>query len=147
MQELPVNSIDLVYLDPPFNSNRAYNAIYKDETGRPLPVEIEAFCDAWELTEDRERAIRSMPILMRDNDIDDHTVEFWRLWMNALRNTNPRLLAYLSYMAERLLVMYRLMKPTASLCLHCDTTASHYLKALLDALFGHENFRNCLEKS
>ena len=142
MQDLPVNYFDLIYLDPPFNSNRTYNAIYADETGRPLPVQIEAFCDTWELTEERERAIRTMPVLMRENDIDDETVEFWRLWMHALRNTQPRLLAYLSYMVERLIVMYKLMKSTGSLYLHCDPTASHYLKALLDALFGHQNFRN-----
>ena len=142
MQDLPVNTVDLIYLDPPFNSNQNYNAIYRDGTGRPLPVQIEAFCDTWVLTEERERAIRTMPVLMRENDIDDATVEFWRLWMHALRNTQPRLLAYLSYMVERLIVMYRLMKPTASLYLHCDPTASHYLKALLDALFGHNNFRN-----
>ena len=142
MQELPERSIDLVYLDPPFNSNRSYNAIYKDETGRPLPVQIEAFCDTWELTEERERAIRTMPVLMRENGIDDATVEFWRLWMHALRKSQPRLLAYLTYMVERLLVMYRLMKPTASLYLHCDPTASHYIKTLLDAIFGHQCFQN-----
>ena len=142
MQDLPVNYFDLIYLDPPFNSNRTYNAIYEDEIGRPLPDQIEAFCDTWELTEERERAIRAMPILMRKSGIDDDMVQFWQLWMNALRNTQPRLLAYLSYMVERLIVMYRLMKPTASLYLHCDPTASHYLKALLDALFGHDHFRN-----
>lgn len=142
MQDLPVNYFDLIYLDPPFNSNRTYNAIYTDEVGRPLPDQIEAFCDTWELTEERERAIRTMPILMRESGIDDDMVQFWQLWMHALRNTQPRLLAYLSYMVERLIVMYKLMKPTASLYLHCDPTASHYLKALLDALFGHDHFRN-----
>ena len=49
MQDMPAGSVDLIYLDPPFNSNRAYNAIYRDETGRPLPDQIEAFCDLWEL--------------------------------------------------------------------------------------------------
>ncbi len=142
MESIPRNSIDLIYLDPPFNSNRNYNAIYKDETGRPLPVQIEAFCDTWELNEERERTIRHMPMLMRESGIDDATAEFWRLWMNALRKTQPRLLAYLVYMVERLLRMYPLMKPTASLYYHCDPTASHYIKPLLDAIFGHENFRN-----
>ena len=96
----------------------------------------------WELDPERERAIRTMPVLMRENGVDDATVEFWRLWMNALRGTQPRLLAYLSYMAERLLIMRRILKPTGSLYLHCDPTASHYVKALLDAIFGHGNFRN-----
>ena len=142
MQEMKLGSVDLIYLDPPFNSNRTYNAIYKDETGNPLPDQIEAFCDAWELDEERERAIRTMPVLMRESGIDDDTAELWRLWLRALRHTQPRLLAYLSYMGERLLVMHRILKPTGSLYLHCDPTASHYIKALLDAVFGHRNFRN-----
>ncbi len=97
MQDFGLASVDLIYLDPPFNSNRQYNAIYKDETGRPLPDQIEAFCDMWELDPERERAIRTMPVLMQENGIDDSIVEFWRLWMRALRDTQPRLLAYLSY--------------------------------------------------
>ena len=135
-------SVDLIYLDPPFNSNREYNAIYKDETGRPLPDQIEAFCDLWTLDEERERALRSMPVLMREAGIEDEVAEFWKRWMNALRKTQPRLLAYLSYMVERLLQMKVILKPTGSLYLHCDPTASHYIKAMMDALFGHQNFRN-----
>ena len=142
MQNLPASSIDLIYLDPPFNSNRNYNAIYKDETGRPLPDQIEAFCDMWELDPEREQAIRTMPVLMRENGIDDSVVEFWRLWMNALRGTQPRLLAYLSYMAQRLLIMKRILKSTGSIYYHCDPTTSHYVKPLLDAIFEHDNFQN-----
>ena len=142
MQDWPLHSIDLIYLDPPFNSNRQYNSIYKDETGRPLPDQIEAFCDMWELDEERERAIRTMPVLMRESGMDDSVAELWRLWMQALRGTQPRLLAYLSYMAQRLLIMKRILKPTGSLYFHCDPTASHYIKALMDAVFGHGNFRN-----
>ena len=142
MQSMPLMSVDLIYLDPPFNSNRYYNAIYKDETGRPLPDQIEAFCDIWELDDERERAILTMPVLMRKAGIDDATVDFWRLWMTALRNTQPRLLAYLSYMTERLLYMKSILKPTGSIYLHCDPTTSHYLKVFMDAIFGHDNFRN-----
>ena len=142
MQDWPLASVDLIYLDPPFNSQRQYNSIYKDETGRPLPDQIEAFCDTWTLDAERERAIRTMPVLMRESGIDDATAEFWRLWMRALRDTQPQLLAYLSYMAERLLLMHRILKPTGSLYLHCDPTASHYIKALLDAVFGHRHFRS-----
>ena len=142
MQDWPSQCVDLIYLDPPFNSNRQYNAIYRDETGRPLPDQIEAFCDMWELDAERERAIRTMPVLMRENGIDDSTAELWRLWMRALRDTQPRLLAYLSYMTERLLIMSRLLKPAGSLYFHCDPTVSHYIKPLLDAVFGHDNFRS-----
>ena len=143
MQEyMRKDSVDLIYLDPPFNSNRAYNAIYKDETGRPLPDQIDAFCDLWTLDEERERAIRSMPVLMREAGIEDSVAAFWRLWMNALRETQPRLLAYLSYMVERLLHMRSILKPTGSIYLHCDATASHYIKVMLDGIFGHGNFQN-----
>ena len=142
MQDWPLQSVDLIYLDPPFNSNRQYNSIYKDETGRPLPDQIEAFCDMWELDAERERAIRTMPVLMRDSGLDDSVAELWKLWMQALRGTQPHLLAYLSYMAQRLLIMKRILKPNGSIYYHCDPTASHYIKALMDAVFGHSNFRN-----
>lgn len=141
MREMSVGSVDLIYLDPPFNSARDYNAIYKTETGQPLPDQIEAFCDTWTLDEERERALRQMPMLMRSSGLDDDIVEFWQLWMGALRKTNPALLAYLSYMTERLLIMRGLLKPTGSIYLHCDSTASHYIKVMLDAIFGHKNFR------
>lgn len=94
MQDMKSYSIDLIYLDPPFNSNKAYNAIYKEETGRPLPDQIEAFCDLWTLDKESERAIRTMSVLMREAGIDDETVDFWRLWMNALRTRNPKMLVY-----------------------------------------------------
>lgn len=142
MQQMKLGSVDLVYLDPPFNSNRDYNAIYKDETGRPLPDQIEAFADLWKLDDDRLHAIQMMPVLMRDAGIEDHVAELWRIWMNALRKSQPRLLAYLSYMTERLLVLRGLVKPTGSIYLHCDPTASHYIKVLMDGIFGHDNFRN-----
>ncbi len=79
---------------------------------------------------------------MRDAGIDDAAAQLWKLWLHALRHTQPRLLAYLTYMAERLLQMKPILKPTGSIYLHCDPTASHYIKALMDAIFGHENFRN-----
>lgn len=142
MRDMPLGSVDLVYLDPPFNSNRDYNAIYEDETGRPLPDQIEAFNDLWELSPERERAIRTMPVLLREYGVDDEVAQFWRFWMDALRKTNPKLLAYLSYMTERLLPLRGILKPTGSIYLHCDTTASHYIKVMMDSIFGHANFRN-----
>ena len=141
-KDIDLESVDLIYLDPPFNSNRSYNAIYKDETGRPLPDQIEAFCDLWTLDEERERAIRNLPSLMIDKGVDHSVVKFWESWMDALRNTNPRMLAYLSYMVERLVWMKGILKPTGSIYLHCDPTASHYIKVMMDGVFGHENFRN-----
>ena len=69
MESMSLGSVDLIYLDPPFNSNRESNVIYKDETGRPLPDQIEAFSDLWELDEERERVLRVMPVLMREAGI------------------------------------------------------------------------------
>ena len=142
LNQMPQASVDLIYLDPPFNSNRQYNAIYKDETGRPLPDQVEAFCDLWTLDTETERDIKQMPVLMREAGVDDDVVEFWKIWMNALRHTQPNLLAYLSYMVQRLLRMKGLLKPTGSIYLHCDPTASHYIKVMMDGVFGHKNFRN-----
>lgn len=142
MKEMGKDSVDLIYLDPPFNSNRTYNAIYKDETGRPLPDQIEAFCDLWSLDAERERAIRNLPKVLLENGYDERDVKFWRVWMDALRYSNPKLLAYLSYMTERLLQMRIILRPTGSIYLHCDPTASHYIKVIMDGIFGQENFRN-----
>ncbi|MBC6441736.1 MAG: modification methylase EcaI [Rhodobacteraceae bacterium] len=142
MRDMPPESVDLIYLDPPFNSNRDYSAIYKDETGRPLPDQLEAFSDSWALDAVRERAIRTMPVLMREAGVDDDMAEFWRAWPNALRKTQPGLLAYLSYMAERLLPMRGLLKPTGSIYLHCDDEVVHYMKVVMDSIFGRTNFRN-----
>ena len=137
MQGMPPDSVDLIYLDPPFNSNRDYSAIYKDETGRPLPDQIAAFSDLWDLDAQRARAIRNLPALMREHGGDDAAAEYMRLWMAALRHSQPQMLAYLSYMAERLVLMRRVLKPTGSIYLHCDPTASHYLKVMMDAIFDH----------
>jgi DNA modification methylase len=83
-----------------------------------------------------------MPILMREHGVEDYYVEFWRLWINALRHTQPHLLAYLIYMVQRLLHMKSILRPTGSIYLHCDPTASHYIKVMMDGIFGHQNFRN-----
>ena len=142
MEEMPAESVDLIYLDPPFNSNADYHAIYKEETGRPLPDQVEAFSDMWRLDAARERAVAGLPVMMRRYGLDDDVAELWRLWANALRKLNPSLLAYLSYVTERLVAMRRLLKHDGSVYLHCDPTASHYLKMVMDAVFGHQNFRN-----
>ena len=78
MQEMPLGSVDLIYLDPPFNSQRDCNAIYKTETGKPLPDQLDAFCDTWTLDEETERAVWHMPVLMRESGIEDDVAEFWR---------------------------------------------------------------------
>jgi DNA modification methylase len=142
MQNMPSGCVDLIYLDPPFNSQRSYNLIYKQMTGLPVPEQEEAFCDAWEMDPEKEEMARRMPIVLRQYDADESLVAFWNAWINALRSTQPRMLAYLVYMTYRLYEMRRILKPTGSIYLHCDPTASHYIKVIMDGVFGHQNFRN-----
>lgn len=142
MQSMGHGTVDLIYLDPPFNSNRQYNAIYQDETGRELPDQVEAFCDMWEPNEETERIIRTMPMLVREAGLGDELAQFWKIWLNALRGTQPRLMAYLYYMVPRMLLMRNLLKPSGSIYYHCDPTAGHYIKVMMDGIFGHDQFRN-----
>jgi DNA modification methylase len=135
-------SVDLIYLDPPFNSQRNYNLIYKKLTGQPVPEQEEAFCDAWKLDPEKEELARKMPFILTGYGMPDDLVQFWKAWINALRNTQPHLLAYLVYMSVRLLEMRRILKPTGSIYLHCDPVASHYIKVIMDGIFGHGSFRN-----
>jgi adenine specific DNA methylase Mod len=136
------NSVDLIYLDPPFKSQQNYNLLYTTLTGKPVPEQAEAFCDTWEMDAEKERVARRMPELMTKHGADDYYAQFWQLWMNALRDTQPQLLAYLIYMVQRLLHMKSILKPTGSIFLHCDPEASHYIKVMMDGIFGHDNFRN-----
>lgn len=142
MQNMPSASVDLIYLDPPFNSQRNYNLIYEKLTGHPVPEQEEAFCDAWEMDEEKIEMARRMPIVLREYGADEHLVNFWMAWISALKDTQPRLLAYLIYMSYRLFEMKRILRPTGSLYLHCDPIASHYIKVILDGVFGHNQFRS-----
>ncbi len=142
MQHMAKHSVDLIYLDPPFNSKQNYNLIYKNMTGKPVPDQADAFCDTWEMDAEKEELAKKMPILLREYDVPDYYVEFWRLWISALRHTQPHLLAYLIYMVQRLLHMKSILRPTGSIYLHCDPSASHYIKVMMDGIFGHQNFQN-----
>lgn len=142
MQQMAKHSVDLIYLDPPFNSKQNYNLIYKNMTGKPVSDQADAFCDTWEMDAEKEELAKAMPVLMRDMGVEDYYVQFWRLWINALRHTQPHLLAYLIYMVQRLLYMKSILRPTGSIYLHCDPTASHYIKVMMDGIFGHRNFQS-----
>jgi DNA modification methylase len=142
MQKMSAESVDLIYLDPPFNSNRSYNLLYKNTTGLPIPEQIEAFCDTWELDYEKSEMAYEIPGIMQKYGIQNDVVQFWYHLVLALKNTNPKLLAYLVYMTIRLMEMHRILRSTGSIYLHCDPTASHYLKLVMDSIFGHENFRN-----
>ncbi len=133
--EMEDESVDLVYLDPPFNSNANYNVLFKSPQGDNSRAQIEAFDDTWHWTEAAERAFDDV-IYSGNSD----AAEMLRA-MRAFLKEND-MMAYLAMMAVRILELHRVLKPTGSLYLHCDPTASHYLKILLDAVFGPGNFRN-----
>jgi DNA modification methylase len=135
--QIPDESVDLIYLDPPFNSNANYNVLFKDLTGEKSQSQIEAFEDTWHWNENAELAFDQTV----HNRFGNADVANMIIAMHGFLGKND-LMAYLAMMAVRLLELHRVLKPTGSIYLHCDPTASHYLKILLDAVFGHDYFRN-----
>lgn len=132
---IPTESVDLVYLDPPFNSQRTYNVLFKHESGKEAEAQLAAFEDTWHWNESAEATYHELVTQAPDNV---------GKMMAALRDfvgTN-QMMAYLVMMAARLVELHRVLKPTGSLYLHCDPTASHYLKVILDTIFSPVNFQN-----
>jgi DNA modification methylase len=134
-KQFPSNSIDLIYLDPPFNSKRNYNLLFKSPEGETSKAQVTAFEDTWVWG---EGAALAFDEVMRSSFSKAAAM------LNALRSFfgESDLMAYLSMMAVRLIELHRVLKPTGSLYLHCDPTSSHYLKMVLDAIFHPGNFRN-----
>ncbi len=128
-------SVDLIYLDPPFNSKRDYSVLFKTPKGHESDAQITAFEDSWHWGEQAEREFNE---LLHCNNTD---VAEMMLALRKFLKEND-MMAYLTMMANRLLELHRVLKPTGSLYLHCDPTASHYLKIILDGVFGHANFKN-----
>ena len=141
-ERMAADSVDLVYLDPPFNSRRDYSAIYRDETGRPLPDQVAAFNDTWVLDAERMRTIRHLALLFGRYESTGPGADLLAGFLSSLAHTQPDMAAYLAYMTERLVEIRRVMKPTGSIYLHCDPTASHYLKIVMDVIFGNASFQN-----
>jgi site-specific DNA-methyltransferase (adenine-specific) len=127
-------SIDLVYLDPPFNSNASYNVLFAERDGTQAASQIKAFEDTWRWDEGAARAFEEVV------EAGGRVSQAMQAFRTFLGDTD--MLAYLAMMAPRLVELRRVMKPTGSLYLHCDPTASHYLKMLLDSVFGAGNFLN-----
>ena len=134
-REFPDASVDLEYLDPPFNSNADYNVLFREASGEASQAQFHAFTDTWTWADAAElysQFIDSCPNVA--------VTEMMEAFHSFLKNSP--MMAYLAMMAPRLVELHRVLKPTGSLYLHCDPTASHYLKLLLDAIFGAQNFRN-----
>src|SRR5574341_473450 len=132
---VPDESVDLIYLDPPFNSNRSYNVLFKDESGAESDAQLTAFEDTWHWGPTAARTYE---------ELVTQAPERVGTAVAALRQLvgKNQMMAYLVMMAARLVELHRVLKPTGSLYLHCDPTASHYLKIVLDTIFGPENFTN-----
>ena len=127
--------VDLIYLDPPFNSKATYNVLFKEKNGTNSAAQITAFDDTWHWDINSEKAYREI--------VETGFSKLVAL-IQALRSflgTND-MMAYLTMMAIRLVEIHRVLKSTGSIYLHCDPTASHYLKLVLDAIFGAKNFSN-----
>ena len=135
MRKFPDDCIDLIATDPPFNSKRDYFVPYRDERGQEPDTLIRAFTDTWTWGEAAEEAYGEL-IVEVGGQIGD-TVQGMRQFLNE-----TPMMAYLVMMAIRIVEMNRILKPTGSFYLHCDSASSHYLKIVLDAVFGASNFRN-----
>jgi site-specific DNA-methyltransferase (adenine-specific) len=127
-------SVDLIYLDPPFNSNANYNVLFAEKDGSRAAAQIKAFGDTWAWDEASARAL--WEVVERGGQ-PAHAMQAFRILLGE-----NDMLAYLAMMAPRLIELHRVLKPTGSIYLHCDSTASHYLKILMDAIFGPKNFLN-----
>lgn len=126
--------VDLIYLDPPFNSNASYNLLFSEPDGSWSASQSKAFEDTWRWDEEAARTYEE--VVEKGGDVSVALQAFRKLLPDS------SMLAYLVTMAPRLSELRRTLKATGSLYLHCDPTASHYLKLLLDSVFGPENFRN-----
>jgi site-specific DNA-methyltransferase (adenine-specific) len=128
-------SVDLIYLDPPFNSKRAYNLLFKTPKGHVSDAQITAFEDTWHWGDQAEREFAEL--LHQSNTNIAETMQALRHFLGE-----NDVMAYLTMMANRLVELHRVLKSTGSLYLHCDPTTSHYLKIVLDTVFGPQSFRN-----
>lgn len=134
-KEFPDASVDLVYLDPPFNSNADYNVLFREPTGQVSQAQFHAFTDTWSWADAAETYHQFV-----DTCQNVAVVEMMEAFHGFLKNSP--MMAYLAMMAPRLVELHRVLKPTGCLYLHCDPTASAYLKMMLDGIFDPINFRN-----
>ena len=132
---VPDESVDLIYLDPPFNSNATYNVLFQEKSGEKSAAQITAFDDTWQWGQESEYAYQEI-VKTSPKKLSD-LIQAFRMFLGQ-----NDMMAYLTMMAQRMSELYRVLKPTGSIYLHCDPTASHYLKLLMDAVFGANNYQN-----
>ncbi len=136
LREMPDACVDLIYLDPPFNSNRNYNAFFTSAKGQGSTAQITAFEDTWHWGEQAEKEFSDL----LKNPIAGQLGETLMPALRSFLGEND-MMAYLVMMASRLAELRRVLKNTGSLYLHCDPTASHYLKVVMDGVFGKKGFK------
>jgi len=134
LRAMPTESVDLIYLDPPFNSNADYNVLYGTKRGGPSQAQVRAFADTWKWGKESQRALEQTS--ERHLEAGDLLSSFQKVFGGS------DMMAYLAMMTVRLIELHRVLKSSGSLFLHCDPVASHYLKILLDSIFGPLRFRN-----
>jgi len=132
-QHIADESVDLIYLDPPFKSEQNYNVLFEEQNGSRSAAQIKAFEDTWRWD---EAAAMAYEEVVESGGSASRAMQAFRTLVGG-----SNMLAYLSMMAPRLLELRRVLKATGSIYLHCDPTASHYLKVLMDAVFDPRNFR------
>lgn len=133
--ELAPETVDLIYLDPPFNSKASYNILFKERSGKQSAAQITAFEDTWHWGSEAELEFHEI-VTKGPKKISD----LMQAFRSFLGQTD--MMAYITMMAPRILALHRVLKSTGSMYLHCDPTASHYLKLVIDAVFGPTHFRN-----
>ena len=134
-EHVPDASVDLIYLDPPFNSNRSYNVLFREVNGSAADSQITAFDDSWHWGETAEATLREI-----ETTAPPHVVDMMGAIVGFVGRNDVT--AYLVMMTIRLLELHRVLKETGSIYLHCDPTASHYLKVVMDTVFGKQCFVN-----
>jgi len=127
-------SVDLIYLDPPFKSNQDYNVLFAEQNGSRSAAQIKVFEDTWRWDLAAEAAYKET---VEAGGRVSQAMQAFRMYLGE-----NDMLAYLSMMAPRLVELHRVLKPTGSIYLHCDPTASHYLKLIMDTIFEPKNFKN-----
>ena len=137
--------VDLIYLDPPFNSNAHYSLTYKSNTNNTKAQQL-AFNDMWQTSNRQlELLFDEFTTSIEKSNIDKSLKIFLKSWLESLKEGDTetqKLLNYLIYMTQRLILMKSILKDSGSIYYHCDPSASHYIKIIMDGIFGRSNFRN-----
>jgi DNA modification methylase len=139
LQKVETESVDLVYLDPPFSSSKNYNVIFREEDSTRTTAQHMVFEDTWRW--DEKSAGVYEEVVRAGGRVSD-VLQSFRTFLGGSGSKGTPMLAYLTMMAPRLVELKRVLRLTGSIYLHCDPTASHYLKLLMDAVFSPECFRN-----